>query len=62
MRRTAGDGAAMQVIMVSEFGGPVQARYFWLDAAQAHLEAERGHTEGKLVLVVDEDLAAAAGL
>jgi NADPH:quinone reductase len=35
------------------------ARYFWHDAAQAHEEVERGHTRGKLVLVVDEDLAAA---
>jgi NADPH:quinone reductase len=34
-------------------------RYFWHDAAQAHEEVERGHTRGKLVLVVDEDLAAA---
>jgi NADPH:quinone reductase-like Zn-dependent oxidoreductase len=38
----------------------VQARYYWQDAAQAHIEAERGHTAGKLVLIVDEDLAAAA--
>jgi NADPH:quinone reductase len=37
----------------------VQDRYFWHDAAQAHEEVERGHTRGKLVLVVDEDLAAA---
>jgi NADPH:quinone reductase len=37
----------------------IQARYFWQDAAQAHEEVERGHTRGKLVLVVDEDLAAA---
>ncbi len=36
----------------------VQARYFWQDAAQAHREIERGHTRGKLALVVDEDLAA----
>ena len=38
----------------------LQARYFWHDAAQAHEEVERGHTRGKIVLVVDEDLAAAA--
>ena len=38
----------------------LQARYFWHDAAQAHAEVERGHTRGKIVLVVDEDLAAAA--
>jgi NADPH:quinone reductase-like Zn-dependent oxidoreductase len=37
----------------------VQDRYFWHDAAQAHEVIERGHTRGKLVLVVDEDLAAA---
>ncbi len=37
----------------------VQARYYWHDAAQAHQVVELGHTKGKLVLVVDEDLAAA---
>jgi NADPH:quinone reductase-like Zn-dependent oxidoreductase len=37
----------------------VQARYFWHDAPQAHRVAELGHTQGKLSLVVDEDLAAA---
>jgi hypothetical protein len=36
----------------------VQARYYWHDAAQAHREVERGHTQGKLALIVDEDLAA----
>jgi NADPH:quinone reductase len=36
----------------------VQARYYWHDAARAHREVERGHTRGKLVLAVDEDLAA----
>jgi len=36
----------------------IQARYFWQDAAEAHTEVERGHTRGKIVLVVDEDLAA----
>jgi NADPH:quinone reductase-like Zn-dependent oxidoreductase len=37
----------------------VSRRYFWQDAAEAHREAEQGHTRGKLVLIVDEDLAAA---
>src|SRR5947208_938063 len=36
----------------------VQARYFWLNAAEAHREVEKGHTRGKLALIVDEDLAA----
>jgi NADPH:quinone reductase-like Zn-dependent oxidoreductase len=37
----------------------VQAQYYWDDAAQAHQVVELGHTRGKLVLIVDEDLAAA---
>ena len=37
----------------------LQARYFWLNAPEAHEVVERGHTRGKIVLVVDEDLAAA---
>jgi NADPH:quinone reductase-like Zn-dependent oxidoreductase len=37
----------------------VQGRYFWHDAAQAHRAVEHGHTQGKIVLIVDEDLAAA---
>ncbi len=37
----------------------VQARYYWQDAAQAHQVVELGHTRGKLVLIVDDDLAAA---
>jgi NADPH:quinone reductase-like Zn-dependent oxidoreductase len=37
----------------------LQARYYWQDAAQAHGVVERGHTRGKLVLIVDDDLAAA---
>ena len=36
----------------------VQARYYWQDAAQAHRDVERGHTRGKIALVVDDDLAA----
>jgi NADPH:quinone reductase len=36
----------------------VQAQYFLRDAAVAQEVAELGHTEGKLVLIVDEDLAA----
>jgi NADPH:quinone reductase-like Zn-dependent oxidoreductase len=37
----------------------VQARYYWQDAAQAHRVVEQGHTQGKLALIVDDDLAAA---
>src|SRR5436305_333112 len=36
----------------------VQARYYWHNAAQAHRVMEEGHTRGKLVLIVDDDLAA----
>jgi NADPH:quinone reductase len=36
----------------------LHSRYFWQDAAAAHQEVEMGHTRGKIVLVVDEDLAA----
>jgi NADPH:quinone reductase-like Zn-dependent oxidoreductase len=36
----------------------VQARYYWHDAAVAHDIAEFGHPQGKLVLIVDDDLAA----
>jgi NADPH:quinone reductase-like Zn-dependent oxidoreductase len=36
----------------------VSRRFFWADAAAAHRELEKGHTRGKIVLVVDEDLAA----
>jgi NADPH:quinone reductase-like Zn-dependent oxidoreductase len=35
----------------------VQARYPWQDAAEAHRAAQQGHTRGKIVLVVDDDLA-----
>lgn len=36
----------------------VQDRYYFHNAAEAHRVAERGHTRGKLVLIVDDDLAA----
>jgi NADPH:quinone reductase-like Zn-dependent oxidoreductase len=36
----------------------VEATYYYEDAAQAHRRVEQGHTRGKLVLIVDEDLAA----
>jgi NADPH:quinone reductase-like Zn-dependent oxidoreductase len=40
----------------------MQARYSWRDAAQAHREVERGHTQGKIALIVDDDLAASLGV
>jgi len=36
----------------------VEARDFWRNATEAHREVEKGHTRGKLALIVDEDLAA----
>ena len=36
----------------------VEGRYFLADAAEAHRKVEQGHTRGKVVLIVDEDLAA----
>jgi NADPH:quinone reductase-like Zn-dependent oxidoreductase len=36
----------------------VQTMYYFADAAKAHREVGRGHTRGKIVLIVDEDLAA----
>ena len=38
------------------------ARYSWHDAARAHEVVEQGHTRGKLVLIVDDDLAAGLGV
>ncbi len=35
----------------------VAARYYYEDAASAHRRIEAGHTQGKLVLIVDDDLA-----
>ena len=36
----------------------LSGRYFWQDAARAQRRVSEGHTRGKIVLVVDEDLAA----
>src|SRR5215470_8474645 len=36
----------------------LQNRYFWQNAAEAHREVEKGHTRGKIALIVDVDLAA----
>lgn len=38
----------------------VQDRFYWENAADAHRVVERGHTRGKVVLIVDDDLAASA--
>lgn len=35
----------------------LSGRSYWKDAAVAHRKVEEGHTRGKIVLVVDEDLA-----
>jgi NADPH:quinone reductase len=40
----------------------VSSRYFWKDAAAAQQQVEEGHTRGKVLLVVDVDLAAEEGL
>jgi NADPH:quinone reductase len=40
----------------------ISGKFYWQDAAAAHRELEQGHTRGKIVLVVDEDLARASGL
>jgi NADPH:quinone reductase-like Zn-dependent oxidoreductase len=40
----------------------IARRYYWKNAAEAHREIETGHVRGKLLLVVDDDLAAQLGL
>ena len=40
----------------------IARRYFLADAAAAHRELDKGHTRGKLLLIVDEDLAAQEGV
>jgi NADPH:quinone reductase-like Zn-dependent oxidoreductase len=37
----------------------VAAMYYWQDAAQAHRVVERGDAPGEVVLIIDDDLAAA---
>jgi NADPH:quinone reductase-like Zn-dependent oxidoreductase len=37
----------------------VSGTYYWQEAAEAHRAVEQGHTRGKLVLIADDDLAAA---
>ena len=36
----------------------VSGRHYWQDAAQAQRKVAEGHTRGKIVLIVDDDLAA----
>jgi NADPH:quinone reductase-like Zn-dependent oxidoreductase len=36
----------------------LQSMHYWQNAVQAHREVEQGNTRGKIVLVVDDDLAA----
>jgi NADPH:quinone reductase-like Zn-dependent oxidoreductase len=40
----------------------LSGRYYWEDAATAHRAVEQGHTQGKIALIVDEDLAATSGI
>jgi NADPH:quinone reductase-like Zn-dependent oxidoreductase len=35
----------------------VEARYYYENAADAHRRVEEGHTRGKVVLIVDDDVA-----
>ena len=40
----------------------ISRRYYWHDAAVAHREVAQGHTRGKVVMIVDDDLAARLGV
>ncbi len=40
----------------------ISRRFYWKDAAAAHRAVEEGHTRGKLLLIVDDDLAARTGV
>lgn len=40
----------------------IASRFYWKDAAQAHRKIETGHVRGKLLLIVDDDLAAQMGV
>ncbi len=40
----------------------ISRRFYWKDAAAAHRAVEQGHTRGKLLLIVDDDLAARTGV
>jgi NADPH:quinone reductase len=40
----------------------ISRSYYWQDVAAAHRDVERGHTRGKLLLIVDDDLAARLGV
>lgn len=40
----------------------LSGRYYWQDAAAAHRVVEQGHTQGKIALIVDDDLAATSGV
>jgi NADPH:quinone reductase-like Zn-dependent oxidoreductase len=37
-------------------------RYYWHDAATAQREVAKGHTRGKITLIVDDDVAARLGV
>ncbi len=40
----------------------IARRFFWRDATAAQREVDQGHVRGKVLLVVDEDVAARSGL